>query len=511
MKYYGTRNRYVLVNALLAAVLSTAVATSAQAAKLQLVSNWGATGVPSDVSMYIYVPDKVATNPPLVTVSHYCGGSAQAVFGQASGIASAADQFGFIMVVPSNANASGQNGRCWDVTSGKAQTRDGGGDPQAILQMVKYAISQYKVNTNRVYATGDSSGGMMTELLLALYPDVFKAGSAFAGVPAGCSNVFDGSGLCGRSAQTAAQWGDRVRAMYPGYSGHRPRVQLFHGDADTTITFKNEAEAVKEWTNVLSLSTAPTSTQSGLTLGTHQASRQSWKDTCGYVVLDFFTSIGGDHGPSDALFVAKYVLPFMGLDTQAAVNAAVDPEIEQCGNGSGSDGGTVNPVDGGRTGGSTADGGTPDAARTGGTISTGGVSSTGGDINAGGSLSTGGTVNSGGSGSSGGNIRTGGIQSSGGNQGSGGSSSTGGAPATGGQTSTGGNSSGAGTGGAASGGTVTTGGSPHSGGSVTTGSTGSGCSLGSVALGRPAGIRTALGIGLAMMGFGRWRRRSKGK
>ena len=191
--------------------------------------------------------------------------------------------------------------------------------------MVKYAITKYQANANRVYSTGDSSGAMMTELLLALYPDIFKAGSAFAGVPAGCSNEFDGSGLCGLPAQTAQQWGDRVRAMDPGYSGHRPRVQLFHGDADATITYKNLAEAIKEWTNVLGLSTTPTSTDTGLTLGTHQATRQRWKSSCGYVVLEALTSIGGDHGPSDALFEANFVLPFLGLDKTAAT-AAVDPE-----------------------------------------------------------------------------------------------------------------------------------------------------------------------------------------
>ena len=31
-------------------------------------------------------------------------------------------------------------------------------------------------------------------------------------------------------------------------------------------------------------------------------------------MLDGFDSIGGDHGPSDALFVAQYVIPFLGLD-----------------------------------------------------------------------------------------------------------------------------------------------------------------------------------------------------
>lgn len=63
-------------------------AAPAGAASLQPVSNWGASGVPTTVSMYIYVPDKLATNPPILVLSHYCGGSASAVFGQAQVVAS---------------------------------------------------------------------------------------------------------------------------------------------------------------------------------------------------------------------------------------------------------------------------------------------------------------------------------------------------------------------------------------------------------------------------------------
>jgi poly(3-hydroxybutyrate) depolymerase len=117
-------------------VLSTAV--SARAASLQQVNGWGTSGLPSDVTMYVYVPDKVVTNPPVLTLVHYCGGTAQAVFGQAQGggIVKAADQYGFIMVVPSS-------GRCWDVQSNKTRTRDGMGDSHAIKQMVSYAIKTY--------------------------------------------------------------------------------------------------------------------------------------------------------------------------------------------------------------------------------------------------------------------------------------------------------------------------------------------------------------------------------
>ena len=318
------------VRVFVGATMGLLAATSARAASLQQVSNWGSSGMPSDVSMYVYVPNNVATNPPILTLIHYCGGTASAVFGQAQsgGLVSAADQYGFIMVVPSS-------GRCWDVVSDKTRKRDNFGDSHAIRQMVKYAVSTYKANADRVYATGDSSGGMMTELLLALYPDVFKAGAAFAGMPAGCRGSSEsGSGggysnACagGSVSHTAQEWGDLVRSFDSGYTGHRPRVQLFHGDADTTIRYANHTEAIKEWTNVLGLNTSPTTTDSGVQLGNHQATRQRWKNSCGYVTLDAFTSIGGDHGPSDALFKSQYVIPFLGLD----VTGPTDPEIAQCG------------------------------------------------------------------------------------------------------------------------------------------------------------------------------------
>jgi hypothetical protein len=128
----------------------------AKAASLQQVNDWGKAGLPADVSMYIYVRDNVAPKPPALALIHYCGGTAQAVFGQAQGggIVKAADQYGFIMVVPSS-------GRCWDIVSNKTRTRDGGGDSHAVKQMVTYAIQKYQGNAERVYATGDSSGGMM--------------------------------------------------------------------------------------------------------------------------------------------------------------------------------------------------------------------------------------------------------------------------------------------------------------------------------------------------------------
>src|SRR5689334_8095833 len=132
-----TMNRTrLLICTLLLQAATLLGAPSATAATPQMVSNWGASGVPSDISMWMYVPDNVGTNPPILVLIHYCGGTASAVFGQAQGggIVSAADQHKFVIVMPSS-------GRCWDVQSNKTRTRDGGGDSHAIRQMVTYAVS----------------------------------------------------------------------------------------------------------------------------------------------------------------------------------------------------------------------------------------------------------------------------------------------------------------------------------------------------------------------------------
>jgi acetylxylan esterase len=490
-------------------------ARPAEAASLQQVTNWGATGVPSYISMYIYVPAQLATNPPILVVAHYCGGSASGVFGQAQGggIVAAADKYGFIMVFPQTTNPA-SSAKCWDVGSKASLTHDGGGDTQAVAQMVKYTISTYKADADRVYATGDSSGGMMTQALMAVYPDVFKGGASFAGVPAGCwsagwSAASNWGGTCagGNDIQTAQQWGDLARGMYPGYTGHRPRVQLFHGDADPTISYKNFGEAIKEWTNVLGLSTTPTTTTTGLTLGTHQATRQQWKNSCGYVVLDALTSIGGDHGPSDALFSSTYVVPFLGLDK----TTAVDPEIAAC-----STGGTGGATGGGGTtgtGGTVGTGGAGGTKATGGTTGTGGgTGGVGGKAGTGGVVGTGGTTGTTGTGGNGtgGGPGTGGTQGRGGALGTGGNG-TGGIVGTGGVTSTGGSPATGGNNGTGTGGTTATGtgGNPGTGGSdAESGSIGCSCALSASQSKDRGHLGAGLALVLAVSAFARRRRRT---
>ena len=397
-------------------LFATQTAHAASVTKVERTT-WGATGVPSYVTMFIYVPDRMAEKPPVVVACHSCGTPVDGFKNSISGILAAADKNGFIVILP---EATGRN--CWDVGNPNSLKHDGGGDTQAVAQMVKYTLGKYNGDASRVYVMGGSSGAMMTQAMVAVYPELFQAGSARAGVPAGCwADAYDTgrqwSNNCagGNTTKTAQAWGDQVRAMNPGYTGPRPRVQLFHGTADGTINFKNMGEATKEWTNVLKLSETPSSTDMITSMG-FTYKRSFWKNACDYTVFETWAAENGSHSmPS---YEQDAILKFFGLDSVMAT----DPE-PACGGGGGSGG----------AGGSGGGGGAPAA---GGAAAAGGASSGGSSISSGGlPASNGGTTS----------VGAGGAPALGGTTtGAGGKASSGGAPSNGGSVFGGATSTGSG-------------------------------------------------------------------
>ncbi len=484
-------------------------AVPASAASVQQVSRatWGASGVPSYVNMYIYVPDQLAANPPIVVACHSCGTPVSGYVNSITGIQAGADENGFVLILP---EATGQN--CWDVGSTKSLTHDGGGDTQAIAQMVKYALQKYSGDASRVYAMGGSSGAMMTQALMAVYPDVFKAGSARAGVAAGCwadgyssSNQWSNNCAGGTTTKSAQQWGDLVRSMYPGYMGHRPRVQLFHGTADTTINYKNLAESIKEWTNVLGLDTAPTSTDTTTTpISTY--SRQFWQNACGYTV---FETWAGQNGTHSMAYEQDAILAFFGLDTAGGPDPepACPPEGGAGGAGGMAGAGGIGGTSGasgagqGGLGGQSAGGAGAGAAAGGGGIAgSAGLGGTAGDVGSGGLAGFGGASGVAGTAGGGAGASAGvGGTSAGGTVGSGGMGGAGGS-ATGGTSGVGaGGLPGAGTGGSAGSG------NPGASTAVEPDASGCACDIGKTRS-RPA-YGAFAAIGFALLAF---RRRHRG-
>jgi len=271
---------------------------------------------PGKLNMYVHVPTNVAAKAPLVVASHYCTGTAAAFYtGSDFGVGElvkASDRLGFVMVFPE----ATRDGHCFDPASPQALTRDGGSDPVSVKSMVDYAKAHWTIDAAKVYAVGASSGAMLTQVLLGNYPDVFAAGVSFMGVPHSCfatgssTNLWNSSCADGSTVHTGAEWGDLVRGAYPGYTGARPRVQLWHGTDDTTISYNDLGEGVKQWTNVLGVPATPVATAQ--LEGTWTRKRYG-TDTAAAPVEAISVSGLGHELPKAAM--APYVLGFLGLDT----------------------------------------------------------------------------------------------------------------------------------------------------------------------------------------------------
>ncbi|SNY48555.1 extracellular catalytic domain type 1 short-chain-length polyhydroxyalkanoate depolymerase [Paractinoplanes atraurantiacus] len=302
-----------MIKRLLAAFVGALVAAfvfvaPASAASLQEITGFGTN--PTNLRMHLYVPDRLPTAPALLVAVHYCTGTGPAFY-SGTEFASLADQYGFIVIYPS----ATRSGQCFDVSTQGALKHDGNSDPVGIVSMVRYVQQRYGTDAARTFVTGASSGGMMTNVLLGDYPDVFAAGAAYMGVPFGCFATTDGSlwnTACanGQVSKTPQAWGDLVRAAYPGYSGRRPRMQLVHGTTDTTLQYPNFGEAIKQWTNVLGVSQTPAMTdspQSGWT-------RTRYGSTSAQAPVEGISVAGVGHSlPLSGM--ARLAITFFGLDS----------------------------------------------------------------------------------------------------------------------------------------------------------------------------------------------------
>jgi MYXO-CTERM domain-containing protein len=78
-----------------------------------------------------------------------------------------------------------------------------------------------------------------------------------AGIPYRCATTVNSAYNCQalnthpELKKTPSEWGDLVRNAYPGYTGPRPRVVIFHGSSDAIVSPDNQIELVEQWTNVL--------------------------------------------------------------------------------------------------------------------------------------------------------------------------------------------------------------------------------------------------------------------
>ncbi|MCD9878548.1 extracellular catalytic domain type 1 short-chain-length polyhydroxyalkanoate depolymerase [Streptomyces guryensis] len=284
----AARRSTVLATLLVALIAALLTPGRASAASLQEVTGFGAN--PGALRMFRYVPDGLPAGRPVVVALHGCTQDAPG-YGTGSGWIQLADRWGFSVVLPQQTTANNASS-CFDwFQSGDIER--GQGEAASVAQMVDRQLADVGGDASRVYVTGLSAGGGMTAVMMADYPEKFAAGGIVAGLPYGCAQAAGSPWVCMYvgATQTAKQWGDRVRAARPAYTGPWPTLTVFQGTADYTVKPVNMTDLMKQWTDVHGAD--QTADVSDTVAG---YPHQVFRDAAGNMAVETYSITGMGHG-----------------------------------------------------------------------------------------------------------------------------------------------------------------------------------------------------------------------
>jgi len=244
---------------------------------------------PGALRMRIYRPAHLPKAAPLVVVLHGCRQTAEG-YAAGAGWLTLADRFGFAVLCPEQVAAN--NAYCcfnWFEPGDTARDR---GEAASIRQMIEWMLVDGRLDRGKVFVTGLSAGGAMTNVMLATYPEVFAGGAPIAGLAYGSAHdAREALGAMFQGVHNSPQvWGDQVRRA-SGYRGPWPKVSIWHGDADTTVRPDNGDAVAQQWADVHGLPAQPGSVE------THGLVQRSvWLDGRGAPVMERFVIHGLGHG-----------------------------------------------------------------------------------------------------------------------------------------------------------------------------------------------------------------------
>jgi len=260
---------------LAALALATAPGAPRAVEALEAVGDFGAN--PGALDLFVHAPSSLTAEDAMVVALHGCTQSA-ADFDDETGLAALAEAVPFVLLLPQQREANNAE-RCFNFFE-RGDNRPGEGESASIRNMIAYGVERFEVDPARIHVLGLSAGGSMTAVLLANYPELFRAGAVVAGTPFDCNRptpltrapwwwlrTFFGEaaaasfacGILGSNAidRTARDWGDAVRALHPTPPARWPRVSLWQGDADEVVDPANQRELLEQWSDVHGIDTAP--------------------------------------------------------------------------------------------------------------------------------------------------------------------------------------------------------------------------------------------------------------
>lgn len=244
---------------------------------------------PGGLRMLTHVPDGLAPGAPLVVVLHGCTQRAGAHARDAGWLA-LADRLGFAVLAPEQDSQNNPN-RCFNWFEPGDITRDAG-ETASIHAMIQHTVRIHRLDSTRVFVTGLSAGGAMTTSLLATYPETFCAGAVVAGLPYGVAGSVQEAFTAMRGAGhiDGRDLGALVTRAAPT-PPRRPRLAIWHGQADRTVSSANATALALQWSGLHGLQPQPDEVRvRGLW------TRTVWRDADGEALVEMNLLAGFAHG-----------------------------------------------------------------------------------------------------------------------------------------------------------------------------------------------------------------------
>ena len=236
---------------------------------------------------------------PLVVMLHGCT-QRPTDFAAGTRMNELAESQTFLVAYPEQASSANIT-RCWNWFQESDQQRNGG-EPSLIAGITRQVMSQYQVDSSRVYVSGMSAGGAMAVIVAATYPDLYVAVGVHSGVAYGVAH--DMPSAFAAMHQGTAYTAQHLREIIP--------LIAFHGDSDTTVAPANADNLLDQWLQATTaeLGNAPkVTTEQGQVTGGHAYTRCIYSDASDRTLMEQWTVHRAGHAWSGGSASGSYTDP----------------------------------------------------------------------------------------------------------------------------------------------------------------------------------------------------------
>ncbi len=204
---------------------------------------------PGNLNFYLQTAQKdslLKSKKPLVVVLHGCSQSAETIALQSGWDQLAADH-NFHVLYPQQKIINNPN-LCFNWFNSNDISKELG-EAASIKNMILHLNDSLNIDKEKIYVYGVSAGAAMAVALMALYPELFKAGASFAGAPFGAANDFIEAFkiMIDGLKKTPEAWAKLVNEEHVNQQVSYPELIVLHGTKDKVVNMQNAYELIKQW------------------------------------------------------------------------------------------------------------------------------------------------------------------------------------------------------------------------------------------------------------------------